>query len=122
MLYLNETSLRGSGVLKFNRSVYQSLAMIGQFGINILVPVLACSFLGIFLDQKLGTSYLVIILFFAGAAAGFRNIYRFSKKIFEKQDDDSPYLHKGRHRGRWQKSGQGRTEAADDENPDSKSK
>lgn len=82
---------------KFNRNVYQSLAMIGQFGINMLVPVLLCSFLGIFLDKKLGTSYLVVILFFVGAAAGFWNIYRFSKNIFERQSSDRSYLHEGRH-------------------------
>lgn len=86
--------------MKFNRSVYQSLAMIGQFGINILVPVLVCSFLGILLDKKLGTSCFVIILFFVGAAAGFRNIYHFSKKLFEKESSESAYLHKGRHAGK----------------------
>ena len=86
--------------MKFNRSVYQSLAMIGQFCINILVPVLVCSFLGILLDKKLGTSCFVIILFFVGAAAGFRNIYHFSKRIFEKGSSESAYLHKGRCTGK----------------------
>ena len=81
--------------VKFNRSVYQSLVMIGQFGINMLVPVFACSFLGIFLDKKLGTSYLVIILFFAGALAGGRNVYRFAQKIYEKDSSASAYLHEG---------------------------
>ena len=90
---------------KFNRNVYQSLTMIGQFGIIMLVPVLICSFLGIFLDKKLGTSYLVIILFFVGAAAGFWNIYRFSKNIFGKQSSDSAYLHKGRHTSEEKKKG-----------------
>lgn len=79
--------------MKFNRSVYQSLTMIGQFGINMLVPVFLCSFLGIFLDKKLGTSYLVFILFFIGAAAGFRNVYRFARRIYGKQSDESAYLH-----------------------------
>lgn len=83
-------------MLKFNRSVYQSLTMIGQFGINMLVPVFVCSFLGMFLDQKLGTSYLVVILFFVGAAAGFRNVYHFARRVFEKQSSESAYLHKGR--------------------------
>lgn len=86
--------------MKLNRSVYQSMAMIGQFGINMLVPVFVCSFLGIFLDKKLGTSFFVIILFFVGAAAGFRNIYHFSKRIFEKQSGESAYLHRGRNSGR----------------------
>lgn len=82
---------------RFDRNVYRSLTMIGQFGINMLAPVLICSFLGMFLDKKFGTSYLVIILFFVGAAAGFWNIYRFSKSIFGKPGGGSAYLHKGRH-------------------------
>ncbi len=82
--------------MKFGRSVYQSLAMISQFGINMIVPVLACSLLGHFLDEKLGTSYLVIVLFFIGAAAGFRNIYRFAMRILGNASSDEAYLHTGR--------------------------
>lgn len=79
--------------MKYNRSVWQSLTMISQFGINMLVPVLACSFLGIFLDKKFETSYLVIILFFVGAAAGGRNCYRFAKRIFDKPSGSEAYIH-----------------------------
>lgn len=86
--------------MKFNRSVYQALTMIGQFGINMLVPVLFCSFLGIFLDRKLGTDFLVILLFFVGALAGGFNVYRFSRQIFSKESERSAYLHKGRKSGR----------------------
>lgn len=70
--------------------------MIGQFGINMLVPVLACSLLGSFLDRKLGTNFIVIILFFIGAIAGFWNIYRMSRTIFGEQSMEDAYLHKGR--------------------------
>lgn len=70
--------------MKYKNSVYRSLAMITQFGINMLVPIFLCTFLGIFLDRKLGTSFIVIILFFLGAAAGFRNVYRFAKEIYDK--------------------------------------
>ena len=68
---------------KYGRSVYQSLAMITQFGINMIVPIALCSIAGYYLDRWLGTSYLVIVLFFVGATAGFRNIYIFSKRIFQ---------------------------------------
>ena len=68
---------------KYGRSVYQSLAMITQFGINMIVPIALCSIAGYYLDCWLGTSYLVIVLFFVGATAGFRNIYIFSKRIFQ---------------------------------------
>lgn len=86
--------------MKFNRKVYQALTMIGQFGINMLVPVFICSFLGIFLDEKLGTSFLVVIFFFLGAVAGGYNIYRFARGIFNSDSEQSAYLHKSRRNGR----------------------
>lgn len=57
--------------------------MISQFGINMLVPIFLCTFSGIFLDRLLGTSFLAVTLFFAGALAGFTNVFRFAKKIYE---------------------------------------
>ena len=83
--------------MKFNRSVYQALSMIGQFGINMLVPVFICSFVGMFLDEKLGTSFFGVILFFVGALAGGVSVYRFAGKILNKDSGQSAYLH-GRKR------------------------
>lgn len=68
---------------KYDKSVYRSMVLITQFGINMMVPIFLCSFVGIWLDDKLGTSYWMIILFFLGAAAGFRNIYIQAKNIYE---------------------------------------
>lgn len=74
---------------KYDKSVYQSLALITQFGINMLVPVFLCSFVGIWLDEKFGTSFWMILLFFAGALAGFRNIYIMAKKVYDSKDGDA---------------------------------
>lgn len=71
---------------RYDKSVYRSLALIMQFGINMLVPICMMSALGIFLDQKLGTSYIMVILFFVGAIAGGQNVYRMAKRIY----DDEP--------------------------------
>lgn len=57
--------------------------MITQFGINMLVPIFLCTFAGIYLDRRLDTSYLAVALFFVGALAGFTNVFRFAKKIYE---------------------------------------
>lgn len=57
--------------------------MISQFGINMLVPIFLCSFIGIVIDKKFGTDIWVVILFFIGAAAGFGNVMKFAKKIYE---------------------------------------
>lgn len=69
--------------MKYNRNVYQALMMITQFGINMLVPIFICTFLGMFLDRKLESSVFTVILFFVGALAGFTNVFRFAKRIYE---------------------------------------
>ncbi len=70
----------------YKKSVFRSLIMISQFGINMIVPMIVCGALGWFLDKKLGTGFLAIVLFFVGALAGFTNVYRMAKKIYEKKD------------------------------------
>ncbi len=54
--------------------------MVLQFGINMIVPIVLCTFAGIYLDRFFSTSFIVIILFFVGALAGFRNIYVFARR------------------------------------------
>ena len=70
----------------YDRTVFQSMTMILQFGINMIVPIAMMTFFGIWLDRKLGTVYLTIIFFFIGAIAGGQNIYRMAKKIFSTPD------------------------------------
>lgn len=72
--------------MKYSNNVYRSMSMITQFGINMVVPIAMCTFIGIFLDDKFGTSYWTIILFFMGAVAGFRNILHFARKIYTTVD------------------------------------
>lgn len=72
----------------YKRSVYQSLAVITQFGINMLVPIFLCFFAGWFLDQKLGTAFWSVLLFFVGVLAGFRNVFILAKKIYEGDKED----------------------------------
>lgn len=76
--------------MKYKKSVYQSLAQITQFGLGMIVPICLCTFLGIALDKWLHTGFLVIVFFFLGAAAGFRNIFLFARQIYKK-DTHSPY-------------------------------
>ncbi len=73
--------------MNYKKNVYQALTMVTQFGINMLVPIFLCSFIGIYIDKKIGTSYWVIILFFVGALAGFRNVYMFAKKIYSMKSE-----------------------------------
>ena len=73
---------------KYKKSVYQSLAVLTQFGINMLVPIFLCSFAGLYLDRRLGTAFWFVLLFFVGALAGFRNIFILAKKIYEGDQKD----------------------------------
>lgn len=65
-----------------DRVIFQSLAMVTQFGLNMIVPICAMSALGIWLDGKLGTSYLTILFFAMGAVAGGQNIYRMARRLY----------------------------------------
>ena len=76
---------------RYDKSVYRSFALVTQFGINMLVPICMMSALGIWLDRKFDTSFLMILFFFMGAAAGGQNVYRLAKKSFS-----APERQKGR--------------------------
>lgn len=64
------------------REIAKVLVCISQFTIYMLVPIAMCFFGGLFLDKWLGTSFIAIVLFFVGALAGGRNVYRLAKKYF----------------------------------------
>lgn len=72
--------------MRYQKSVYRALALISQFGINMLVPIFLCSFVGMYIDRSMGTSYWMILLFFIGALAGFRNVYIFARRIYNDKD------------------------------------
>lgn len=75
-----------NGKKQNHTQVYQSLALITQFGITMLVPIGLCSFLGWYLDDKLGTDYLFVVLFFVGALAGFQSIFILARKVYERKE------------------------------------
>lgn len=68
---------------KEKRRAVKALTMVTQFGINMLVPIAICSFVGWQIDKWLGTSFVVVILFFIGALAGFTNILRMARDIYK---------------------------------------
>jgi ATP synthase protein I len=60
--------------MKYNKSVYRNLALITQVGISMMAPILLCVLLGVYLDNKFHT-YFVIPLLILGILAGYRNVY-----------------------------------------------
>ena len=73
--------------MKYRKNVYQSFTMVMQFGLNMIVPILMCTMLGVYIGEKYDILFIVAPLFFIGALAGFRNIYKMAKKIFDQESD-----------------------------------
>ena len=73
--------------MKYRKNVYQSFTMVMQFGINMIVPILMCTLFGVYIGRKFDMMIIVVPLFIVGALAGFRNVYRMAKHIFEQESD-----------------------------------
>ena len=74
---------------KENAESFKMITLITQFGINMLVPIFICFYVGYLLDKFFGTGYFIIIFFFLGAFAGFRNIYILSKRMTKKSEEEA---------------------------------
>ena len=86
--------------MKDNSIIVRSLSMISQFTIHMLVPICMCSYAGYLLDEKLNTSFLFIVLFFVGALAGGRNVYRLARKISGGNDKMPSKLYGSNQKGK----------------------
>ncbi len=78
------------------KTVYQALIAVSQFGINMLVPIFLCFFAGLFLDRKMGTSFFMVLLFFVGALAGFRNVFLLARRIYGDAEGKAVHERKGK--------------------------
>lgn len=73
--------------MKSSRQVFQSFTLILQFGLNMIVPIMMCTMLGVWLDSKYDLPWIVVPLFIMGALAGFTNIFKMAKKIYGQSGD-----------------------------------
>lgn len=69
--------------MKNQRKVFQSLTLILQFGLNMIVPIVMCTLLGAWLGKKYGMPIITVPLFIMGALAGFNNIFKMAKQIWK---------------------------------------
>ena len=70
------------------KRLIKSLGMISTMGISVVVAIVIGVYIGLKLDQWLGTKpwFFFIFLFF-GIAAGFRNIYIIAGREIKRDDD-----------------------------------
>lgn len=73
--------------MKNKKSVMQSLIFVTQFGISMIVPILLCTFIGVYLGKRFDKPIITVPLFMIGAIAGFQNVYRLAKKTYEDKDE-----------------------------------
>lgn len=75
--------------MKYKKSVYRNFALISQLGISVIVPIGLCIFIGVLIDKKLNSNF-IIPLIFLGIAAGARNAYRIAMaSVKEEKKDDN---------------------------------
>ncbi len=73
--------------MKNQKKVFQSLTLVMQFGINMIVPILMCTMLGVWIGEKYNIPIITVPLFIMGALAGFTNIFKMAKKIYGQDKD-----------------------------------
>lgn len=75
--------------MKYKKSVYRNFALISQLGISVIVPIGLCNFIGVLIDKKFNSNF-IIPLIFLGIAAGARNAYRIAMaSVKEEKKDDN---------------------------------
>ena len=79
---------------KDTRQVLDALVLVFQFGINMIVPIFLCCLLGIWIGNKTGISWMMIPFFFIGALAGFTNIYKMARKVYDRDNKDRKHVKK----------------------------
>lgn len=73
--------------MKNSRKVFQSLTLIMQFGLNMIVPIFLCTMFGVWLGEKYDIPVITVPLFIVGALAGFTNIFKMAKKIYGQEGE-----------------------------------
>ena len=73
--------------MKMDKGVFETLALISQLGLSMVVPILLCTYLGVWLENK--TSFPFTIIFIVlGILAGVRNVYALLKKYLGKKSEE----------------------------------
>ena len=76
------------------KKTFQTFSLITQMGLVMMVAIGMTTALGAWLDHKLGTSFITVIMFFLGAAGGCQGVYRMVKQIFKDEDGKNDKLSK----------------------------
>lgn len=72
--------------MKYKRSVYRTLSLVSQLGISMIAPILLCTYVGVWLEEKTHLP-LALPLMILGILAGGRNVYTLARHANEDSED-----------------------------------
>jgi uncharacterized membrane protein SirB2 len=73
--------------MKMDKGVFETLALISQLGLSMIVPIVLCTYVGVWLEGKV-TFPFTIIFIILGILAGVRNVYALLKKYLKKESEE----------------------------------
>lgn len=73
--------------MNYKKSVYTTFAMISQVGISMVVPILLCTYAGVWLEEKFNFPFTVIMIV-VGVLAGVRNVVAMVKRMKQVAEED----------------------------------
>ena len=73
--------------MNYKKSVYTTFAMISQVGISMVVPILLCTYAGVWLEGKYDFPFTVIMIV-VGVLAGVRNVIALVKRMKQITEED----------------------------------
>ena len=68
------------------KSVFKTFALTSQLGFSIIGPIILCTILGVYLDEKFALSSTVWLIIL-GVLAGVRNAYELVRRVNEEPED-----------------------------------
>jgi predicted F0F1-ATPase subunit len=74
--------------MNYKKSVYTTFAMISQVGFSMVVPILLCTYAGVWLEEKFDFPWTVIMIV-VGVLAGVRNVIAMMKRMKQITEEDA---------------------------------
>lgn len=85
--------------MKKKSGALQAFALIGQIGLNMLVPVALCVFVGHWLDNRFGTNCFLFIFIVLGIMTAYKSLYDLTKRWRKEEKDEQTDETEGRDDG-----------------------
>ena len=74
--------------MDYKKSVYTTFAMISQVGLSMVVPILLCTYAGVWLEERYDFPFIVTMII-VGTLAGVRNVIAMVKKMKQIAEADA---------------------------------